>query len=93
MVLKNVVNQMCSTCNLDEVSLMDIPKCVFISLKDMYEEICHGKIDKKSFLKKDRIYYIIIIVLILLFVVRGLHINKHQQPDESFWELDARWYS
>ena len=82
---------MCSTCHLDEVSLINIPICVITSVSEIYREICMGTLTTKSIMKKDRIYYLIMLFIVLL-AIRILCVNKQQQPDQAFRELDARWY-
>jgi hypothetical protein len=82
---------MCSTCNLDEVALSDIPTCIIMSFKELYEEVCQGKFSNKTLMKKDRLYYVIMFCVVIL-AIRCLCVNKNQKTHEAFWELDARWY-
>ena len=49
---KKMVYEMCSRCHLEEVSLVDIPKCIMTSLEEIYNDICNGTFTTKSILKK-----------------------------------------
>lgn len=80
----------CEFCCLDEVTLFDVPYCVLDSLRAVLSEIGNGTFDLQTLLLKDRIYYIILVV-ILLSLFHMLRTNKYQQPDQSIWELDTRW--
>ena len=89
--VKKMLYEMCSRCHLDEVSLFDIPSCILTSVSEMYREICMGTFTKKSIMKKDRIYYVIMLLIVIL-LIRVLCVDKHQKSNQPLWELDARWY-
>lgn len=82
---------MCDKCYIDEVSIEDIPTCLLQSVSDIFHDISQGQLNLQSFVINDRIFYIIlvfIIVMIIRYILKG---NKNQKTDQTFWEMDTRW--
>ncbi len=85
---------MCEYCYLEEVHIGDIPCCIIKSLSELYNEFCtSGSFNMELLTKKDRIYYILLLVILIISVRLLLRGKKYEQSDQPFWELDGRWNS
>lgn len=87
---------MCDYCHLDEIkSINDIPRCLFCSLKEFASDLMKENLSIKLFLKKDRVYYIILLIILVLIVKRIFEsaVHKNQESNQTSWEEDCRWDS
>ena len=77
----------CESCYLDEVKITNIPKCIWESITEIIPDYLKGTEDIYSILtKKDRIYYIIGIVIIIL-VVRVLFFKQSYKDGDYFYMM------
>ena len=70
---------MCEFCHLDEVSIKDIPCCLMRSIFDTCEEIYNGSFTIKSLIKNDRIYYWLLLLIIMLCIRLVLNIQNTEK--------------
>ena len=86
--------QDCQFCYIDDLNISDISCCLIKSFQDIYKDICNNTLTFESFVKNDRIYYIIISVIFFMIIkILFLHRREYQQPYQPSWELNTRWYS
>lgn len=55
-------------CHLEEVSILNVPQCILSTFADLWKDICNGNLNGATFLKNDRLYYIILIIILFLIV-------------------------
>lgn len=90
---------MCDYCHLDEIKLHDIPKCIVCSINEVITDINDGNFSVKTFVIKDRIYYMILIIIIIMIIQRMFFSvntstsHKNQQTNYPSWEEYCRWHS
>lgn len=73
-------------CHIDQVQLDSVPLCVATSFSDLFLEFSQlSRLDWTSFSKNDRIYYVILVLLLLVICMKSIR-HRDKQSYEAFWE-------
>jgi len=80
-------------CHLAKVTLAQLPGCVLLSVCGILEDIFRGEVlHAETYFRDDRIYYVLLLVVLFL-ALRLFLLRRIQQQPHKPWRLGGLGYT
>ena len=79
----------CKECSVDNVNIKQNIKCLFYALYETISELLSGKFDIHTLITQDRLYYLL--VWILIFITLKMLLTTKKEEIDMSWLENPYW--